>query len=103
MSARMITLSLTLAEARAIERATEGLPYLLPSAEGAFRYVWSGLSSGSLDGHKGVLCVLELCARSLGAVAENEGDAIAMLQEHIRMAIAADWARSKDDEKWPSA
>lgn len=83
-----VTLTLTAEEAGALELATGEVPYLLHHAAGVFELLASGIAGGFLEGHTGVVSVLELSARALRVAADKEGAALERLDLTLRRAIA---------------
>ena len=88
MTSPMITITLTPEEASRLELATGEIPCLLSNAAGAFAMLHSGYAGGFLDGDNGAACILDLCARAFRAAAEQEGEAIGMLDRKLREAIS---------------
>lgn len=83
----MITISLPLDKARALQKATENTPYLLSSAANVFTMLWSLTSSG-FSPTEGQLCaVYDFCARALDSAGEKEGHALAIFDMELRDAL----------------
>jgi hypothetical protein len=84
-----VTLTLTAAEAGQLERATEELPYLLHHAEAVFALLHSGFVNGDLDGHSGVISLMELCSRAFRHAVATEGHTIEQFDMKLRAATAS--------------
>ncbi|MBZ0129481.1 MAG: hypothetical protein K8F59_10220 [Rhodobacteraceae bacterium] len=82
-----ITITLSPDEADQLEKATGEVSYLLNHAENIFALLYSGVTSGCLDGHVGITSLFELCGRAFRSAAEVEGEAILMLDAKLRIAL----------------